>query len=39
MKIAIAGDSSGAVLAKELAQHLAERFDVHLLSENPDQDS
>lgn len=36
MKLAIAGDSAGAELAHELAQHLADRFDVDELSQNPD---
>ncbi len=35
MKIAIAGDSAGAELAHNLAQHLAERFEVDELSVNP----
>lgn len=35
MKIAIAGDSAGAGLAHNLAQHLAKRFDVQELSVNP----
>jgi len=37
MKIAIAGDSAGVGLAKELAEYLAGRFDVHQVSENPNQ--
>lgn len=37
MKIAIAGDSAGAGMARELASYLASRFDVSVLSDNTDQ--
>jgi len=36
MKLAIAGDSAGADLARVLATYLADRFDVTELSSNPD---
>ena len=38
MKIAIAGDCAGTGLAHNLAQHLAENFDVQELSINPRQE-
>ena len=36
MKLAIAGDSAGADLAKILATHLNEKYDVTVLSNHPD---
>ena len=36
MKLAIAGDSAGADLAEVLANHLATKYDVTVLSHNPD---
>lgn len=39
MKLAIAGDSAGSDLAEVLAAHLAQKYDVTVLSHNPDNSS
>ena len=36
MKIAIAGDSAGAPLAKAVAEHLKDKHDVSDISHNPE---